>query len=134
MIKAKAVLPSQTELKPEEETIRLAVFWETLKDYPIESVEAAFERAFRELKWFPRPADIIEFIQEYENENYQKESEYLKIEWMEPTEEGREMAKKFLNELMEKLEEKERKADRERVINFEKRREELKKQAKLLVK
>lgn len=44
--------------------MRLEVFWGQLEAYSIERVIIAFERAFEELKWFPVPADIIEFLSE----------------------------------------------------------------------
>ncbi len=38
-------------------------YWEALKGYETETVEAAISRAIRELKFFPVPAEIIEFIE-----------------------------------------------------------------------
>lgn len=38
-------------------------YWRALEPYDDETVKIGIERAARELKWFPKPADIIELIE-----------------------------------------------------------------------
>ena len=37
------------------------IYWQALEDLTIEDLEAASARAIRELKFFPRPADLRDF-------------------------------------------------------------------------
>ena len=37
------------------------IYWKSLKDFSDESCENAFKRAIAELKFFPKPAELIEF-------------------------------------------------------------------------
>lgn len=45
----------------EADEIRLGVYWDALRDLPIEAVIAALRVAEREAKWFPVPAVIREY-------------------------------------------------------------------------
>ena len=128
--------PNLTE---EEKALRNEVLWEQLEPYPIDRVERAFSRANGKLKFFPTPAEIIEFIQEDINDEYLRGPripQSRRIDWMEPTAEGREKAKQIVQEIRQKLEAKwaaeDREKEKERAARFEMNREHLKKQAKRL--
>jgi hypothetical protein len=114
-------------LSPEEEAIRIDVFWEELQQYSIEELEESFQWARRHLDFFPKPIDIIGYIQR--EGNIQKREE---IEWMEPTKKGREAALKIFKELRERWDKEDKEVKKKRDDLFEDRRKELKKQAKLL--
>jgi hypothetical protein len=115
----------------EEETLRIDVFWEALKGYPISVISEAFEDAIRSLKWFPAPAEIIELI---------PANNPIEIPWMMPTPEGRRLTEEFIRdspvykELKEKWDREDKEREERRKTEFEKKRAFLKKQAKLMVK
>ncbi len=132
MSRAKVSLPSQANLTIHEEALRIDVFWEALKNYSLERVVDAFNRAFKEFRWFPKPVEIIDFI---ENENNYKLETFdvdYQIEWQEPTEEGRRIAREMIQGLTKKWEDEDKIRIKERIKVFEKNREKLKKQARLL--
>ena len=130
LARAKVSLPSQTSLTIEEEALRIDVFWEALAGYSFESVGKAFQRSYEELKWFPRPADIIELILDDNEKTYQSKNRL--IEWARPTEESKRIAKEMIRQSQDKWAREDLEAKRIRAENFEKSREKLKRQARLL--
>jgi hypothetical protein len=135
MERARVILPAQTKLSVAEETLRIDVFWEALKNHSIESVINAFERGFKEFKWFPRPAEIIDFISDESQRNYsenQKIDSDHQLQWMDPNEQGRVQAKELFEKLYSRWDDEEAEMEKLRNQRFEERRKELKKQAKLL--
>ena len=132
LTRVKVSLPG-LNLTTKEEVIRMDVFWEALLPYSIEHVEFAFRRAEKELTFFPKPAEIISFILENQKQGYLegKVKENTLIEWMLPTEEGREKAIKLIDDLKAKWGKEDEERETKGKIEFEKKREKLKKQAKL---
>lgn len=108
------------------------VFWEALKIYNLESVARAFTEVFETLKWFPRPAEIIDIIQSNARISARPEEERAQIEMLQPTEEGKKKAKEWLKWLYDSWDEADRKKETERTIEFEKNRANLKRQARLI--
>ena len=132
MIRAKVTLPSQANLTAEEEALRMDVFWEALKIYNLESVVKSFKEALETLKWFPRPTEIIEFIQINARISTYQEEERPQIEMLQPTEEGKKKAKEWLNWLYDSWDEQDRIKEEKRAKEFETNRANLKKQARLI--
>lgn len=106
--------------------LRADVFWEELEQYSIEQVEEAFKWARGSLHFFPKPVEIIEHI----HEQIPRPKE---IGYMEPTSKGREVALKMINELKERWAQEDAEEKRKRDIRFEERKQELKKQNRLLL-
>lgn len=132
--KTRVSLPG-INLDPKEQALRDEVFWEELESYPIEKIEKAFRRARRELKFFPKPAEIIGFILEEDEMKFQQRqvvSGDYQLAWMSPTKEGKEMAAKMIQELQDRWEKEDREKKREKDKEFEESRKRLKKQAKLI--
>jgi hypothetical protein len=129
MARAKVSLPSKILLTPEEEALRIDVFWEALRIYSISSIVRAFERAYKSFKWFPSPGDIIELI-----ELNPTIEERDKIDWMGPDEQGKQLARKFFKDLYDMLDEKTRSKEKERAEKFEHKRKELRGQARMISK
>jgi len=120
------------------------LYAEYLREFPIEKIEKAVDRAIKELKWFPKVSELREFIfDDYEMDYLDSMREVGSIEdsGVEITEEERiairekerEVAKRFLDELNEKLEKEKQETEQKRIIKFEERREQLRKQAKLVL-
>lgn len=103
MARAKVSLPTQTLLTAEEEALRIDVFWEALKNHTLEIVAEAFKIAYIDLRWFPTPNHIIEIIQGLEGRKFQRHEAGEQIEWMNATEEGKAIAKRYLSEIFDKL-------------------------------
>lgn len=125
-------------LDEKERILRMEVFWEELQSYDISKVEAALTKCRIELKFFPSPSEIIERLNppdprtlpDYWPERKKIESKEKPL--------SRDEAKVFLQKIFEyvsKNSDELRAAEvQERKERFETRREELKKQAKLLMK
>jgi len=98
-------------------------------------VEDALAWARRSLVYFPKPVELIEWIKEEKRSRYNREHplyDTKAIEWKEPTEDGRRIALQVIKELYEKWEKKEKAEVAEREGLFHKKRDELKKQARLM--
>lgn len=119
-------------LSLEEEAIRVDVFWEELESYSIEQVEEAFQWARGSLGFFPKPIEITKHINEEAYLKYQTNHKPEQIEWMEPTEKGKELALKMFSELKDKWNKEDREVKKKRDQLFEQRKKKLKKQAKFL--
>lgn len=135
MARAKVSLPTQMLLTPEEEALRIDVFWEALKGYRFEAVVSAFEEAYKALKWFPTPNHIIEFIHESDGRRfYERETVEAnrQVEWMKPTEDGKQRAWELIQDLKERMKGDEAELNEKRKAKFETSRERLKKQARLV--
>lgn len=132
LTKTKVSLPGVT-LSREEEAIRIDVFWEELHGYPIEQVEEAFRWARGSLAFFPKPVELTDHIAEEAKLKYLR-SQPKKIEWMEPSEEGELLAHKTVSELFGRWKKEDEQRERDRAERFEKNRENLKKQTRLLKK
>jgi hypothetical protein len=127
--------------KVSEEHGRL--YAEYLKEFPIEKIEKAVDRAIKELKWFPKIAELRDFIlDDFEYDYLESQSKVKEIqtesgmgfsEISHNKEQEIEVARKFLEELHGKWERQEQEEERDRVIRFEERRERLRKQAKMLL-
>lgn len=119
-----------------ERVLRTEVFWEELKSYDISNVEGALDSARRELKFFPTPSDIIDRLNPVDPRtlpDYWPERKGIENK-EKPL--SRDEAKVFLQKIYDYVSKNsdELRADevRDRKERFEKRREELKRQAKLL--
>lgn len=128
MAKARVALPGGSSLTDDEKAIRTDVFWDILSVYPIERVEKAFRRAMGELKFFPAPSEIIGFI----SEDYESEYQKKQIEWSEPPEDVKRKVLKLLSELKDRWKEEEAVKEKKRAELFEAKRKELKQQTRLL--
>ena len=120
------------------------LYAEYLREFPIEKIEKAVDRAIKELKWFPKVSELREFIfDDIENDYLDSRTEFEKKmlrdndlseeERLNIREKEREIAKRFLDELNEKWEKEKQENDQRRIIKFEERREQLRKQAKLVL-
>lgn len=134
MRRAKVSLPTQTKLSLPEEALRIDVFWEALKGHSLQNVTTAFEGAFKELKWFPTPSDILDSICETARLNHHQELESQRLEWMEPTEKGRQHAKDIISAMFAKWDEEDRREKAARDEKFENNRARVKKHAQFFLK
>lgn len=136
MQRMKVSLPSQTKLTPEEEVLKIDVFWEEFKRTPIERFEQGYNDVMLTCKWFPSPAEFKEIM----NTSYKPptKSEFPLLEY-EPLERDykefpQDRAKEVLKELYDRWEKEDKKVNEDIVKKREKRKKELLKQAKLIVK
>lgn len=122
------------KLTEEEQALRDLVFWEQLQGCQIERVEQAFELARSRLDFFPTVNAILNFMEEIAEQEYRNSPvpEAEQIAWRQPTEEGRTIAKAFIQEIYAHVDEINAKKEEERRQAFERKREALKKQAKLM--
>jgi hypothetical protein len=127
--KARLSLPGPN-LTDKEKALRIEVFWEILSPHAIEKVERAFKRAILELKFFPTPSHILDFIHE---EAIQTIPEREQLEWMEPTDEGKRRALEIIAEMKERWAKEDLEKEEKRVENMEGQRVVLKKQAKIFL-
>lgn len=124
-------------LTEEEVALRVDVFWETLGKNSIEQVEEAFQWARESLPFFPKPVELTDHITRESNEKYLRDhpkkgdEEYL-ISWMEPSEEGKKLAIEMFDDLKKRWAKEDEEKAAQRRIEFERRRRQLKKQARLL--
>ena len=125
-----------TSLNDKDESLRADVYWEEFKNTSIEKFESAVNEAIGALSFFPKPAELWEFIKQQDRYEYLQDQASMadlhKIDWQEPTKKGREIAIKLMNELKNRWKIEDEQKEKERTEQFEKRRKELKKQAKLL--
>lgn len=142
MTRMKVSIPSQQKLTPKEEAVRIDVFWEELKNYSFETIETAFKKVFKNLKWFPAPVEIIEYIDSANQENeYQKYLEwstkenrklFKMIEFKNPSiDEIKKLVKKICDAIGEKSNPMP-KLDGRRAEEFEEKRKIAKEKLKLL--
>jgi len=121
-----------------------SLYAEYLGEFPIEKIEKAVDRAIKELKWFPKISELRDFIlDDFENDYLVKQgrvkeiqiygNEIVEKEIMVETEKEKEIAKKFLSELQQKWEKEDEERKKDRIIKFEERREQLRKQAKMVL-
>ncbi len=127
MRKLKVTFPSN--LSEEQEALRAQVYWDEFKSISIDRFEFAINSVIGDLKFFPKPAELWEALRSPS----QSESEPKRIDWAEPTEQGRQVARECINFLLNNIGEKEEKDKKEREKRFEQRRSELRKQAKTLM-
>ncbi|MEM5872111.1 MAG: hypothetical protein QW051_04525 [Candidatus Aenigmatarchaeota archaeon] len=131
VLMGKLAIAFRENLTPEQGKIYL----EYLQGFGIEEIEKAIDRAIRELKFFPKISELIEFIEE-ENQ-YLSNYEIKQLLWYseidnEITPEGQKRIEECIKQIWSKWNEEEAKKEEERKLNFEKRREELKKQFKII--
>jgi len=125
------ILPSQN-LDPKEKALRIQVFWETFEHHKIENMEEAFKWARENLKYFPTPKELIDHMVTEGNRKYlESNNKEIQIAW-KPTEGGKAIAQGLVKAMVDKFELQEVNFRKERESKFEQRRDELKKQAKLL--
>lgn len=129
MAKTRVSLPTAS-LSPEESALRTDVFWEGLEGFSISEVEKALKRARAELKFFPRPIEIVNFILEDAEVNFI--SGVSQIEY-HPKLISTEEAKEIIKRLNDHWAEEEQQWAQEKEERFQKNKENLKKQAKLLL-
>ncbi len=127
--KTALILPSQN-LDPKEKTLRIEVFWETFEYYKIDNVEEAFKWAREELKFFPTPKDLIDHLILKANTDYLENKKHDQLPWIEPTEAGKIKAKEIVKTLFDKWDEEDIENQKKKAVEFEKRRAELKEQAR----
>ena len=89
-------------LSEKDEALRAEVYWEEFKNTPIERFESAVKQAIGCLTFFPKPAELHELISQDSHKEYleHKRTEPERIEWMEPTEEGKNYAQKMKAQLI----------------------------------
>jgi hypothetical protein len=125
-----------TSLSDKDEALRGEVYWEEFNRIGIEAFEYAVKESIGALSFFPKPNELWEFIDALRRNQYLSHQaempELPKIGWQEPTEEGRRIAKEIIGELYNTWGEQDKKREQERAEKFEKNREHLKKQAKLI--
>ncbi len=129
MQRLKVSLPSQTKLTPNEEALRIDVFWEEFKGSKIERVEDAMQAALADCKWFPTPAEMRELM----NETFVRRPEAKQIEDKGRQPLTRERARELLNEVYARLNKEDAEAEKKRVKKFEQSRAGLLKQRELVV-
>jgi hypothetical protein len=137
MRRLKVTFPSN--LSEQDEALRAEVYWEEFKTTAIERFEHSVLQAISSLSFFPKPAELHEFISQKSIQEY---LEHVRIEhkqpsgyvdYMEPSEEGKKIASEMVSQFLGKLEQQDIESEKERTDRFEKNRAILKKQAKLLL-
>lgn len=121
-------------LTREEEAIRIDVLWDSLADFSVEAVEFAFRKAMRELSFFPKPVELINFILEENKRVYLEATakENPLLDWVHPTrEEASELVKKYFGPLHDRWEKEDAERQEKRRVEFEEKRRKLKKQARI---
>lgn len=68
MAKLRVTFP--VNLTPEEEALRVQVYWERLGTYSISHIESAADRALGAFKWFPKPSELQVLIMDQLNEDW----------------------------------------------------------------
>lgn len=109
---------------------RFLIYFEHLSKYTIEEIQYAVNRAIREEEYnvIPPVGRLIKYIEEMREENYFPMLEYQKEERM-----SKEKAREALNKIFSLIDEKGKQNEEKRLIKFEERREQLRKQAKLFL-
>lgn len=123
-----------TSLNEKDEALRAEVYWQEFKNVSMDYFEQSVNEAVGSCTFFPKPAELHEFMNVYINQRSLETSTREAIEWMKPTEEGKQIAKEIIGDLYKTWDEQDRKEAEERAIRFERNRAILKKQAKLLIK
>ncbi len=131
MSKLKVTFPNS--LTTQEEAIRAQVYWEEFKAKTIEDFEFAVNDTIGSLTFFPKPTELHDIIRAEADKKYKYEDPIKKIDWNEPTEQGRQIARECLNFVLNRIGEREAEEKKEHGKRFEQRRSELKKQAKTLM-
>ena len=136
MNRTRVSLPGPS-LDEKEKAMRIEVFWEELEHYPIEQVEDAFREIRRKSKFFPSPGDVIEIIQRERETLYLESKTHEAIDWMKATPEGKaiasDIARKLIGKIISDLEDKEREKAKSEDVEFEVKRERLRKQSKFFL-
>ena len=95
-------------LNDKDEALRGEVYWEEFRNVDIDKFEFAVSQCIKEILFFPKPFELHEFIDQRNREEYLEHhatrDEISKIEWIEPTEEGKRIARDFLQGLVNKWE------------------------------
>ncbi len=95
-------------LNDKDEALRGEVYWEEFKNVDIGKFEFAINECIKKILFFPKPFELHELIDQRNSEEYLEHhatrDEILKIEWIEPTEEGKRIAREFLQGLVNKWE------------------------------
>ena len=107
MRKLRVIFP--LNLNDKDEALRGEVYWEEFKTSSIEAFDKSILEAIRLCKFFPKPHELWEFIDEFNRIKYSesipreefRQIEYVKTE--EEIQEEKEVAKKCLIDLKEKL-------------------------------
>lgn len=121
-------------LNDKDEALRGEVYWEEFKHMPMEYFEMSVNEAISSCAFFPKPAELHEFVDAEKDRKSLGTKTREAIDWMKPTEEGKKIAIQMIGELHDTLKKQDEKAEKERAEKFEKNRAVLKKQAKLLIK
>lgn len=96
-----------TNLNDKDEALRAEVYWEEFLETSIEHFEKAVNKAMAECTFFPKPVELYEFITFEANIKYlqsQKVEPDHQLEWMEPTQEGKTLAKQYLANIFDVIE------------------------------
>jgi hypothetical protein len=124
-------------LSEKDEALRTEIYWEEFSNIMIEDFEHAIHMAISECKFFPKPSELYEFLNPPEKIYLDYETRTNELEWMHPTEEGRQIAKTYLKKIMDMLDSK-NKANKnlegEKARAFEEKRKKLKRQISNVMK
>lgn len=127
-----------TSLNEKDEALRAEVYWEEFKRVGIDEFEYGVSECIGSVSFFPKPTELWEVIRRERHQEYLSHQasmpELPRIEWMEPTEEGKRIASGMMGGLFAKWKQEDELNEKKRQEEFEKKRAILKKQAKLLVK
>jgi len=126
-------------LNEKDEALRAEVYWEEFFPTSIEAFEGAVNKAMSECTFFPKPVELHEFIRFEANNKYldsQRIEPDHQIEWMEPTKEGKALAKQYLSKIFDVVEKDIRKPnlEGEAAKRFEEKRRVAKEKAKGLIR
>jgi hypothetical protein len=121
-----------TNLNDKDEALRAEVYWEEFKNLSMHYFEMAVNEAISSCLFFPKPSELYDFINPKRDSEIMAERTKKAIEWMEPTEEGKRIAIEMIGELHNNWKRQDEKTEQERKERFERNRERLRKQAKLL--
>ena len=116
---------------PMEKRVEMAqarLYFEYLSSYPIGKVAQAVERAIRELKWFPKIAELIELMKP--DPSYWPEFPRLELKEREIS---REEARECLDLVYEHVERQEQKETEDREQRFKDRKKILEAQKKIVL-
>ena len=131
----KVSLPSQTKLTPEEEVLKIDVFWEEFSYLDIERFEQGYNEVMTTCKWFPSPAEFKEIMSTTYNQPGSSDLPRFEYQPLDrdykvlPTD----TAKELLRQLWDRWDREDIRVEKDIIKKREKRKEELHKQAKSIL-
>lgn len=103
MAKLRVTFP--VNLTPEEEALRMEVYWENLESFRIDLVSDAVNRALRENQFFPKVSQLRSLVMEEMDRHYleDRKERWPEIEYHEPFV-SRERAIEMIQEIRKRME------------------------------